>query len=167
MFSDHRRARMKNQTTEEHSKRNCSNEQCDLDGDAVLLHRTASVSDPPEPDELSPGILASTAPAADTASTKTRPGRHCLCAARSTRHRARGAIAALLQIAVRLTAWTILARRRRRVVVETFRAFSHDAAPDEAFERTQRRLIFRGDEADRVAHRVRAAGSADAMDVIF
>ena len=45
--------------------------------------------------------------------------------------------------------------------------FPHDAATDETLERTQRPLIFRRNETDRIADGVRAAGATDAMDVIL
>jgi hypothetical protein len=60
-----------------------------------------------------------------------------------------------------------LARGRGGIVIESFRAFPHDPSPDEALERAQRPVVFRGDEADRVADRVRAAGASDPMDVIL
>src|SRR5205823_3088026 len=58
-------------------------------------------------------------------------------------------------------------QRSRRVVVEAFRPFSHNAAPDETFERAQRRLIFGRNEADRITDGVRAAGASNAMDIIL
>jgi hypothetical protein len=60
-----------------------------------------------------------------------------------------------------------LARRRGGLIIEPLRPFPHDASPDEALERTQRSVVFRGDEADRIADRVRAAGAPDPMDVIL
>ena len=40
-------------------------------------------------------------------------------------------------------------------------------APDETLERTQRSVIFRRDETDRIADCVRAAGASDAVDIIL
>ena len=62
---------------------------------------------------------------------------------------------------------SLIAWRSGGIVIEAFRAFAHDAAADETLERTQRPVIFRRDETDRVADRMRAAGAADAMDVIL
>ena len=58
-------------------------------------------------------------------------------------------------------------RRSRRVVVEAFRPFPHNAATDETFERAQRPLIFGRNKADRITDGVRAAGASNAMDVIL
>jgi hypothetical protein len=77
------------------------------------------------------------------------------------------AIAAFAEITARLSPHPIFTRRRGHVVVEAFRAFPHNPAADETLERAQRRLVVRRDEADRVAHRERAAGAPDAMDVIL
>ena len=59
------------------------------------------------------------------------------------------------------------ARGRGSIVIEAFCAFPDDASPDETLERTQRSVIFRCDEADRVTDRVRAAGPSDPVDVIL
>ena len=61
----------------------------------------------------------------------------------------------------------LFAWRRGRIVIESFRAFAHDAPPDKTLERTQRSVIFRSDETDRIADRMRAARASDAMDVIL
>ena len=55
----------------------------------------------------------------------------------------------------------------RLIVIESFRLFPHDPAPDETLERTQRPLIFRRNKADRVPNGVRAACASDAMDIIL
>jgi hypothetical protein len=52
-------------------------------------------------------------------------------------------------------------------IVKSLRPLAHDAASDEAFQRPQRALIFRRDEADGVAHRLRPPCAADAMHVIL
>src|SRR6058998_3813143 len=57
--------------------------------------------------------------------------------------------------------------RRSLIVIETFRLLPYDPAADETLERTQRRLIFRRNKADRITYGVRAAGTADAMDIIL
>ncbi len=56
---------------------------------------------------------------------------------------------------------------RSRIVIESFRAFAHDAPPDETFERTQRSVILRSNETDRIANRMGAASSSNPMDVIL
>src|ERR1700730_3521367 len=61
----------------------------------------------------------------------------------------------------------LLAWWRGRIVIESFRAFAHDAPPDKTLERAQRSVIFRRNEADCIADRERAAGASDAMDVIL
>src|SRR5436190_5434921 len=61
----------------------------------------------------------------------------------------------------------VIARGGGRVVIETFRAFPHNASVDEALQRTQRTVIFRRDKADGVANGVRTAGASDSMDVIL
>ena len=58
-------------------------------------------------------------------------------------------------------------RRRRGRIVETFRPLADDAAADESLQRAQFVPVLRRDKADGVAHRVRPAGAADAMDIIF
>ena len=58
-------------------------------------------------------------------------------------------------------------RRSGRRVVEALGAFADNAASDEALERAERAVVLGGDEADRVADRVGAAGAADAVDVIL
>src|SRR5690242_11389717 len=52
-------------------------------------------------------------------------------------------------------------------VVEFFGTFAHDPAADKAFERAQGVLILRRHKADGIAHRVRAARSADAVNIIL
>src|SRR5439155_27149857 len=59
------------------------------------------------------------------------------------------------------------ARRRSLIVIETFRLFPYDPAADETLERTQRPLIFRCNETDRMTDGVCAAGASDAMDIIL
>src|ERR1051325_8044347 len=59
------------------------------------------------------------------------------------------------------------ARRRGRGIIETFGPLAHNAAANETFERPQRVVVFRRDEADGIADGVRAAGAADAMDIIL
>ena len=61
----------------------------------------------------------------------------------------------------------LVAWRRSLIVIETFRLFPHDPAADETLERTQRSLIFRRNEADRITDGMRAAGASDAMDIIL
>src|SRR5438477_3041487 len=61
----------------------------------------------------------------------------------------------------------LVAWRRSMIVIETFCLFPDDPAADETLERTQRPLIFRRDETDRIAHRMRAARAPDAMDIIL
>ena len=56
---------------------------------------------------------------------------------------------------------------RRRRIIETIRPFTNDTPADEPLKRAQFALIFRGDEADRIAHRVRATRAANPMDVIL
>jgi len=53
------------------------------------------------------------------------------------------------------------------IVIESIGTLAHDAPSDETFKRTQRSVIFRSNEADRIADRMRAAGASDAMDVIL
>ena len=53
------------------------------------------------------------------------------------------------------------------IVIETFRLFPYDPAPDETLERTQRPVIFRRNKTDRITYGVRAAGASDAMDIIL
>src|SRR5687768_9077916 len=60
----------------------------------------------------------------------------------------------------------VLARGSGRIVIKTFRAFTDDAATDKTLERTQRSLIFRRDETDRIADGKRASRAPDAMDII-
>jgi len=52
-------------------------------------------------------------------------------------------------------------------VIKPFGTLPHDTPADEAFNGAQLRVVFRGHEADGVAHRVGAAGSADAVDIIL
>ena len=61
----------------------------------------------------------------------------------------------------------LVAWRRSLIVIETFRPFPYDAAPDKTLERTQRPLIFRRNETDRITDGVCAAGASDAMDIIL
>ena len=56
---------------------------------------------------------------------------------------------------------------RGRLIVESFGSFSHNPPSDKPLQRTQRAIVGRCDEADRIAHRVGPPGPADAMDVIF
>ena len=53
------------------------------------------------------------------------------------------------------------------MIIETFRFLSHNPTTNETLERTQFALIIWCDKTDRVAHRVRATGSADSVDVIL
>src|SRR5438105_308974 len=62
---------------------------------------------------------------------------------------------------------SFIPRRSRRVVIEAFRPFPDNAAPDETLERAQRSLIFGCNKADRIADGVRAAGASNAMDIIL
>jgi hypothetical protein len=52
-------------------------------------------------------------------------------------------------------------------VIEVFGAFARNAPADEALQRAQGAVIFRRHEADGIAHRVGAAGAADAVDVVL
>src|ERR1044071_10095169 len=52
-------------------------------------------------------------------------------------------------------------------VVEFFRTFAHDSPADKAFKRAQGVLILRHHKADGITHRVRAARSANAVNVIL
>jgi hypothetical protein len=61
----------------------------------------------------------------------------------------------------------LVAWRRSLIVIESFSPFPHDPASDKALERTQRPLIFRRNEADRITDGVCAAGASDAMDIIL
>src|SRR5205814_6531816 len=61
----------------------------------------------------------------------------------------------------------LVAWRHSLIVIETFRLLPYDPAADETLERTQRPLIFRRNKADRITNGVRAAGAADAMDIIL
>src|SRR5206468_3434781 len=61
----------------------------------------------------------------------------------------------------------LVAWRRSLIVIETFRLFPYDAAPNETLERTQRPLIFRCNETDRITDGVCAARASDAMDIIL
>ena len=77
-----------------------------------------------------------------------------------------------LAVAVAVTGMAVAAiafreGRCRGRVVETLRPLANDAAADEPFQRAQFALIVRGDEADRVADRVRAARAANPVDVIL
>jgi hypothetical protein len=56
---------------------------------------------------------------------------------------------------------------RRGRSIETFSMFAHDAPADEPFERAQGFLLLRHHEADGIAHCLRAAGSPNAVDVVF
>ena len=53
------------------------------------------------------------------------------------------------------------------MIIETFCFLSHNPPTNETLERTQFALIIWCDKTDRVAHRVRATGSADSVDVIL
>jgi hypothetical protein len=64
-----------------------------------------------------------------------------------------------------LALWRSSGRGSR--VVEAFGAFAHDPSANEAFERAQGTLIFRRYEADGVAHCVRAARPANAVDIVL
>ena len=78
-----------------------------------------------------------------------------------------------LRAALLSPTWLLMARaifrhmRHDLSVIKSFRAFAHDAATDEAFERAQFAVIFGRYKTDGVTHGVRATGAADAMDVIF
>jgi hypothetical protein len=61
----------------------------------------------------------------------------------------------------------LIAWRHGLIVIETFRLFPYDPAADETLERTQRALIFRCNETDRITDGVCAAGASDAMDIIL
>src|SRR6476659_6423763 len=61
----------------------------------------------------------------------------------------------------------LVAWRRSLIVIETFRLFPYDPATDETFDATQRPLIFRRNETDRITDGVCAAGASDAMDIIL
>src|SRR5947208_14001816 len=61
----------------------------------------------------------------------------------------------------------LVAWRRRLIVIATFRLFPYDPAADETLERTQRPLIFRCHETDRITDGVCAVGASDAMDIIL
>jgi hypothetical protein len=61
----------------------------------------------------------------------------------------------------------LVAWRRSLIVIKTFRFFSHDAATDKTLECTQRTLIFRCNETNRITDCVCAAGAANAMDIIL
>ena len=50
---------------------------------------------------------------------------------------------------------------------EPFELLARDAAPEELLQLPQGVLVVVGHEADRVADRVRAAGAADAVHVVF
>ena len=57
--------------------------------------------------------------------------------------------------------------RRSGGIIKFLRFLPHDATADEAFERAEFAVIFGRDKADGVAHRMRPASAADAMDIIL
>ena len=52
-------------------------------------------------------------------------------------------------------------------VVEVLRTLADDSAADEPLESPEILLIFRGDETDRIANRVRPSRPADAVNVVL
>src|SRR5258708_29475095 len=70
-----------------------------------------------------------------------------------------------LPLAALATAWP--ARSCSGRVIETFRAFAHDATANETLDRAQRVTVFRSHKADGVSHRVGATGPANAVDIIL
>jgi len=57
--------------------------------------------------------------------------------------------------------------RREGNVVETFSPFSHDAAPDKPFQRTQCASILGCHKTDGVTDRLCSSGASNAMDIIL
>ena len=81
---------------------------------------------------------------------------------------ARRTLAALL-LMTRLTAFFVggIVGRRGGGVIKALRFFPHEAAADEAFKRAEFAMILVRHETDGVTDLIRAAGAADAMDVIL
>ena len=52
-------------------------------------------------------------------------------------------------------------------IIKSFRAFAHDAATNEFFQRAQFVLVFGSDKTDGIPDGIGAASAANAMDVIF
>lgn len=52
-------------------------------------------------------------------------------------------------------------------VIEIFGVFAHNTPADETFKGAQLPVVFRRDETDGVAHRVRPTRAANAMHVIL
>src|SRR2546423_11717052 len=61
----------------------------------------------------------------------------------------------------------LIARWSGGVVIKSFRAFPHNSAADETLERTQRPVILRRDETDRIADGQGAPGASNTMDVVL
>src|SRR5260221_3010580 len=75
---------------------------------------------------------------------------------------------ALLSTSLLLMARTIFDDVRNDLrVIKSVRPFPHDAATDEAFERTQFTMIFGRHKADGVAHGLRPARAPNAVDIIL
>ena len=55
----------------------------------------------------------------------------------------------------------------RGLIVETIRLFPQNATTDEALQRTQGRLIVRGDETDGIANSLSTARATDAVHVVL